>query len=75
MKIDIIITKFFFIITPLLFYIIKTPTKIFSRSLVIAGNLDQRKSPYIKYLSEIKKIGVKLYGPNYSEEFNNANNI
>lgn len=40
----------------------------FEKSLVIAGNLDVRKSGYIKDLKELKGITVNLYGPNPDEE-------
>lgn len=43
-------------------------TKQFEKSIVIAGNLDRQKSPYIGELGKLKPLKIHLYGPNYADE-------
>lgn len=45
----------------------------FSKSIVIAGNLNKQKSPYIEQLGILKDINIVLYGPNYDESGNCKN--
>lgn len=42
--------------------------KQFEKSIVIAGNLDKRKSPYIGELGKLKPLHIHLYGPNYTNK-------
>ena len=49
--------------------------KKFGRCIVIAGNLDSKKSPYIGNLSKLKQIEVKLYGPNFDARLGETENI
>lgn len=38
----------------------------YSKSVYIAGNLDQEKSHYLSELFKLKKVKFELYGPNYN---------
>jgi hypothetical protein len=45
-----------------------TAERVFDRSLVIAGNLDSKKSGYLSKLAELKTIKIHLFGPHYEGE-------
>lgn len=47
----------------------------FSKSIVVAGNLNNQKSPYIKQLEKLRDIDVILYGPNYDSSDNTAKSL
>lgn len=42
--------------------------KQFEKSIIIAGNLDRQKSPYIGELGKLKPLKIHLYGPNYADQ-------
>lgn len=46
--------------------------KKFESSMIVAGNLDSRKSGYISKLPELSGIKIDLYGPNYTEHLNDS---
>lgn len=48
---------------------------LFEKSIVIAGNLEKRKSAYIEKLFELSPLKIYLYGHNYMEEPGKDNNI
>ena len=47
----------------------------FSKSIVIAGNLDKTKSPYLSKLSLVKDVSFQLYGPNVDQNLLKSKNI
>ena len=49
--------------------------KTFSRNVIIAGSLDEKKSLYLSQLKTIKNVNFILYGPNYNPQTTGASNI
>lgn len=49
--------------------------KSFSRNIIIAGSLDEKKSLYLSKLKELQSIDFELYGPNYNPQKMDAPNI
>lgn len=47
----------------------------FDRRLIIAGNLDTRKSAYIKELWKLEAVSFDLYGGHYDDSLNGYKNI
>ena len=53
----------------------KQQVKFFEKSIIIAGNLERRKSAYIEKLFELSPLKIYLYGHNYTEEPGKDDNI
>ena len=50
-------------------------TPKFEQKLIVAGNLDTKKCGYIGQLSQLKKVDIQLYGPNFDPKMRNCANI
>ena len=47
----------------------------FEKKIIVAGNLDVKKSGYIGKLSQVKNVEIQLYGPNFDDKMNACENI